>query len=400
MTATNSALDFLTETATDDPGQTCAKSELVSSKRTATRALAAFLWNVKYGFSVSKPRRTARIVRNLFNVRFRGKRPCRTIDICVTFNCNLRCEHCFSEAFKVSHNNRRQPPLTLDEYAKLGREVDELGFFAVTFTGGEPIVRNDLFEIIERFDPGSKFISIGTNGTLWTDALLRRAKQAGVDCLYVSIDDLDPAVHDRFRGKRGTLQKAFWTIEHARKVGLKIAVNTTLTKNGLYSRNFRDIIHWARDQGVLLMLNLACPAGNWRHRKELYFSEEDTDALAQLLLKHSHVRIDYEGNYREWGCPAFKERFYITATGDVLPCPFIHVSFGNIRDLSLSEIRDRGLQTTHFRDYKPVCLAAQDQRFLHKYLFPIQDQDVLPADFRDVFDGADDWVSSKVERFE
>jgi len=221
---------------------------------------------------------------------------------------------------------------------------------------------------------------------------LREAKRSGVDCLYVSIDDLNPEVHDRFRGKLGTLSKAMWTVKHALSIGLKVAINTTLTREGLYSQSFRDIIEWTRSRHVLLLLNLACPAGEWRHREELYFKDEDTEALANLLLKHPHVRIDYEGNYHQWGCPAFKERFYVTATGDVIPCPFIHISFGNFLKTPLSEIRELGLRTSHFNDYKPICLAAQDRSFIRKYLFPIQDRALLPADYRDVFSHPKDWV--------
>lgn len=361
--------------------------ELTSSRRTARRAATSFLWNLRYGLNLRKPRRLARIARNYYRLYALGRQPCRTIDVSVTFDCNLTCEHCFSEAFRESQHRRGMKLLTLDQYATLAGQIDELGFFGVTFTGGEPTLRKDLFDIIRLFDPGSKFISIGTNGTLWDMDRLRQARKTGVDCLYVSIDSLDAATHDRFRGLPGTLEKAIWTIDHARKAGLQTAVNTTLTHEGLYGRDFADLIEWTQRRGVLLLLNLASPTGRWRHHEELYFTEADTKHLADVLLRHPHVRIDYEGNYRQWGCPAFKERFYVTATGEVIPCPFIHVSFGNFLQTPLKEIRRKGLEIPHFQEYRRLCPAAQDIPFIKQYLLPVQDQEFLPTDYRNVFGG-------------
>ncbi|MCP5108283.1 MAG: radical SAM protein, partial [bacterium] len=228
--------------------------------------------------------------------------------------------------------------------------------------------------------PQKVWIACATNGTLSGIDKLREAKKAGLDCLYVSIDSLDPARHDTFRGDAaGTLEKALATIENAVSIGLKAAINTTITRQDVYGTNFKEIINFGKKHRLLVLLNLAAPAGKWTNHEELYFRYEDTAQLLKILRENPHVRTDMEANYLKWGCPSFKERLYITAFGDVIPCPFIHISFGNIRTESLDTIIKKALKIPEFKNYEPLCLASQDREFIRKYIFPTFDYEKKPV---------------------
>jgi len=261
-----------------------------------------------------------------------------------------------------------------------------MGFTSFTITGGEPFIHPGIFDIIRSLNPSKVWIACATNGTLSTLPALKEAKKAGLDCVYVSIDSMDASRHDSFRGETsGTFDKAMSTIENALSIGLKVAVNTTITRNDLESDNFRDIISFARNRRLLVLLNLAAPAGKWIGHDELYFNHDDTRKLMEILRDNPHVRTDMEANYLEWGCPSFKERLYITSNGEVLPCPFIHISFGNIRDEALKDIIKKALDFPVFKYYQPLCLASQDMDFIRDYIKPFWDSEIKPVSYEKVF---------------
>ncbi len=107
--------------------------------------------------------------------------------------------------------------------------------------------------------------------------------------------------------------------------------------------------------------------------------------LETLQKKYPYVRTDFEANYVKKGCGAIKEILYVTPYGDVLPCPYIHISFGNIFDKSLEEIRNTALENKYFKDYWQKCLCATDRQFIDEFLNKISERKVLPVEYTKVF---------------
>lgn len=358
-----------------------------SAEKSASRFLTSFLYNFSYIFNPGKPLMMMRVARNLLAANLlRRPRP-RTLDLNITNQCNLRCEHCFAESFNLKAGT--QPLLGIPDYRRVAAQAINMGFTSFTLTGGEPFVDDRIFDIIRAISPRKVWVACATNGTMTDGETLRKAKTAGLDAIYVSIDSMDPARHDRFRGGvPGTLDRALKTIDLAVEAGLKVAINTTITRFDLKDPNFAGIISFAERRGFLVLLNLAAPAGKWMKREELYFTDEDSLELLGILRRHPHVRTDMEANYLEWGCPSFKERLYITAFGDVLPCPFIHISFGNVRDAPLKDLIAKARRNPWFATYQPLCLASQDLRFIRKYIYRTFGRKTIPVPADEIFGGA------------
>lgn len=290
------------------------------------------------------------------------------VNLSVTTACNLRCQHCFNTKFitGASHANKQQ--LTTEEYCAVVRELRALGVVSFEFQGGEVFLHPGLEQIIQACKPKSSFISIQTNGTLLTEEIALRLKNLGVDQINVSIDSGIPEEHDEFRGQSGTFKKAMKAIDIALQNGFKVFVCTTITHESLYSEGFNKIMEFCVNKGIVLWLLIGIPIGKWSGRLELLIDEKDHAYIESLSAKSNNlVRRDLSPRLFRQGCPSINESFYLTAYGDVLPCPFIHINIGNVREHYISDIINRALEIKKFKTNNPVCLIGQDRDFIADY---------------------------------
>lgn len=213
----------------------------------------------------------------------------------------------------------------------------------------------------------------------------RRLRSWGVDQLNVSLDSFNPEEHDEFRGKHGAWHKTMSGIQEARRNGLNVQMNTTVSKLNLYTPGFAGIIDFCTTHRILLNLVLAAPSGNWDGNKSVLLDRGDMRFVRAIVKSTPWVRQDMDSIQLDRGCPAMKEAIYITPFGDVLCCPFIHISFGNLHDESLPAIRTRALQYNFLGEHAKQCLVAEDGRFIDRYLSKTFGQAHLPADCCDVF---------------
>jgi hypothetical protein len=129
---------------------------------------------------------------------------------------------------------------------------------------------------------------------------------------------------------------------------------------------------------VLLSIGWAVPVGRWNDHEEVLLTDDDLEYLRRLHEKHLHVRTDFEANYFHFGCGAVKERLYLTTSGDVIPCPFLHIRLGNVFREPLASIRRRALQIPAFQGYSRLCLAANDRQFRREHLEPVRASAAAP----------------------
>jgi len=327
---------------------------------------ARFYYNLKYGLPLRKPRLALRIAKAYLDL-FTGKRiPLRYTDLCLNLNCNLSCAHCFKTNFERPEGEGR--PLTVAEWHDVVGQLMELGNIAVGFTGGEPLANPELNDMIRAAYPDQTIIIVNTNGTLLT---LERAKdlyRLGVDVLQISLDSGIPEEHDAFRRMKGAFDRALRGVEFALKAGLKVNIAPTVSHLNLHSAGFKKLVELSRQKGTLLNLSLAAPAGKWNAQTDFLLTEDDSASLNRLIQKESHVRRDFETNYLQQGCGAAKEKLYITTYGDVIPCPYMHISFGNVREESIDRIRNKMLALPDFKSYVPNCLVAENKPFIQDHL--------------------------------
>ena len=132
----------------------------------------------------------------------------------------------------------------------------------------------------------------------------------------------------------------------------------------LHSEDRAKVEALSKKYDTLLNYNLAVPIGFWKGSFDALITREDRKHLNKLMEAYPKSKTDFETNYFVNGCGAIKEKLYINAYGEVMPCPFIQVSFGNIMEEEVETIRDTAFQYKYFKEYEPMCLAAEDKDFI------------------------------------
>ncbi len=148
----------------------------------------------------------------------------------VTRRCNLNCLHCYTD----SHDHAYKDELTTEEGMRLLGDLAAFEVPVVLFSGGEPLMRPDIWTLLNHARILGLRTVLSTNGTLIDERIAERCKEAGVAYIGVSLDGVGE-VNDRFRGKKGAFEAAVRGIESAGKVGIKTGLRLTLTRHTVVS---------------------------------------------------------------------------------------------------------------------------------------------------------------------
>ncbi|HID95326.1 MAG TPA: radical SAM protein [Candidatus Latescibacteria bacterium] len=139
--------------------------------------------------------------------------------------CNLRCKHCYQNAWK-----RLPDELSLEERLDVIDQLDRMNLPLLAFSGGEPLVDREIWRIIEYARSKGIWLSLATNGTLITEEVARRLKEAGINYVEVSVDSAEGAKHDSFRGVPGYWRKTIQGIRNCVKAGLPVGFAPTVSR--------------------------------------------------------------------------------------------------------------------------------------------------------------------------
>lgn len=285
----------------------------------------------------------------------------------LTYRCNERCEHCYLDAGSAP----RVESEAFDDRSELNTSeckevIDEIVSFApeavTILTGGEPLLRRDILDIVRHAASRNLWVVVGTNGVLITERLARTLKDAGVRGLALSLDSLDPAKHDGFRGVRGAWRN---TVDGARvldEVGLPFIVQTTVGKHNV--DQLAELADFAQRELGAKVWNLYFLVTTGRGVFVSDIAPEDYDGvLAQLyeiqrvqqgkMMVNAKCAPHYVKTLFErdpdspflksyaggaGGCPAGTHYMGIRPNGDVTPCPYLPVFGGNLREDRLQDL--------------------------------------------------------------
>ncbi|MFA4858980.1 MAG: SPASM domain-containing protein, partial [Candidatus Margulisiibacteriota bacterium] len=140
-----------------------------------------------------------------------------------------------------------------------------------------------------------------------------------------------------------------------------------VTKQRIRSQEFIEFLEFLNGKGVPVFVTYAKPVGEWEGNYAVLINRDDMDYLRGLEKKYmvfTHLTPSYG---MELGCIAVKRMVSITKYGDVMPCPYIHVSLGNFFEEPLKDIIDRGLNIKFFGKFCDTCFIAEDREFIEKY---------------------------------
>ena len=137
--------------------------------------------------------------------------------------CNLNCPHCYRDASKALPDE-----LTTSEAKAMLQQISEAGFMIMIFSGGEPLLRDDIFELVEHAKGLGLRPVFGTNGTLLNRETVKRLKESGAAAMGISLDSTDAEKHDCFRGVSGSFDKTMEGMKNCREAGLRFQIHTTV----------------------------------------------------------------------------------------------------------------------------------------------------------------------------
>ena len=148
----------------------------------------------------------------------------------LTARCNLKCCHCRAEA----KDNFVAGELSTKEIIEVARDIRAAGDPIMILTGGEPLVRQDFFEIAEACVGMFSRVALATNGTIVDDAMAKRIKDVGIQRVSVSLDGATAATHDQFRGVPGSFEATLRGYDAMARAGLSLQVNATVARHNLH----------------------------------------------------------------------------------------------------------------------------------------------------------------------
>ncbi len=293
----------------------------------------------------------------------------------ITRNCNLSCIHCRASATRGPYTGE----LDTDACLSLLDQINQLGKPIVILTGGEPLLRPDIFEIASYGTQKGLRMVMAPNGTLITEEIAGRMVDSGIKRISISIDGADKKSHDRFRGVDGAYEGALNGIKHAKKAGIDFQINTTITRSNLHQ--IPDILKLAENLGAVAHhIFLLVPTGRGKYivdqeitaeeyEKTLnwFYEQMDTTSLQLKATCAPHYyrilrqRAKKDGKSVTFethgldavtrGCLGGTGFCFISHTGIVQPCGFLHLNCGDVTKQSFADIWDTSDIFLSLRNY-------------------------------------------------
>ncbi|MEG0504189.1 MAG: putative heme d1 biosynthesis radical SAM protein NirJ2 [Raoultibacter sp.] len=266
-----------------------------------------------------------------------------------TNQCNLKCKHCYQDA-----EEQQDRELTTEEGMKMIDEIAKAGFKIMIFSGGEPLMRPDIFDLVAHAASRGLRPVFGSNGTLITEEVAMRLKECGAMAMGISVDSLDPTKHDEFRGLDDAYALTIAGIENCKKAGLPFQLHTTVVD---WNRNeICDITDFAEDIGAIAhYIFFLIPVGRGRYIEETSLRVLENEALLKdIMLKQAEVSIDVKPTCAPQftrvakqlgvetrfsrGCLAGLTYCVIGSEGIVRPCAYMTEEAGDVRETPFDEI--------------------------------------------------------------
>jgi radical SAM protein with 4Fe4S-binding SPASM domain len=283
----------------------------------------------------------------------------------ITYGCNLHCRHCYANAGKPLETE-----LTTAEAKRAIDTLDHASVPIIAFSGGEPLVRNDIFELTRYATEKGIFVALATNGTLITKEKAREMKHAGIQFVQISLDGATAKTHDTFRGTHGMFERTIQGIRNCVHEGLFVNIATTATKYN--SAEIPRIItlceqlkvNWfmiynfiPTGRGEFIAQNDLTPCEREQLLKALWEKLKSGNTVNVLSTAPQFARVALEaerGSNKKiipthfanpsldgqlldlaefiGGCGCGRVYCAIRANGDIEPCVFFPLKIGNIKE--------------------------------------------------------------------
>lgn len=318
-----------------------------------------------------------------------------------TAGCNLECVHC--RRLDVSRQ-RMKSDLTFEQCKAFLYDVRQAGQPIVVLSGGEPLMRSDIFEIAREANALELPVALATNGTLIDPKMADAIVDSGIRRVAISLDGASAKTHDAFRQQKGSFDAALRGFAHLQAKGMSLQINCTITQHNVseISEIYRRVLELGADA---LHFFLLVPVGCGLEIAESHqISAEKYEEILLWIFERSlenrihlkatcaphYFRIVRQQNRQrgiEWkhsregmhslkrGCLAATSICFVSHTGEVFPCGYLPKSAGNVKEEPFSRIWKNSPLFAQFREtdllegkcgvceFKKVCLGCRARAY-------------------------------------
>lgn len=284
--------------------------------------------------------------------------------------CNFSCQHCCEEPYMdrdLMKNTGAKDPrykMTIEDYRRLAKEADEYGIFRYVLTGGEALIMKDLYDLIDALEPYKNLIILDTNGWTFDEEAAIKFADAGGYKAQISLDSYIEEEHDAFRNKPGSYKRVMKAVDAAKKAGLELLLSTCLVRDRVFSEEFKQFSDYCKANEVPLYVTLAKPVGSAREHLEWVCTKRDVDKL-KLLEDEFNIFTHMTPSYGTPGkCITVKGINTVCHDGELVPCPYMDLSIGNVVTESIADVLDRGMRNKWLGPYRDECIIGENFQFI------------------------------------
>lgn len=271
----------------------------------------------------------------------------------VTFRCNSRCKNC-----DIWKKPKSKDEINTVQVKNILKQLAENNVLHISFSGGEPFLRDDLLDLIKFSKTLGMKTSVNTNGWLIDSEVAKEICQSGLDTIYISLDGASSQIHDYIRGVNGSFERALKAVDHIITERLngkpKIFVNTTINKNNV--KDLTKILELSEAREVDgVTMSVVQDFDKYKPEKEMLLNIDYIELLNKQLENikkdYRHLLPHMDEYFNELGvyirepnqlykyrCVAGYATVLIHPNGDVFPCPVAFEKMGNILKNSFAEI--------------------------------------------------------------
>jgi putative heme d1 biosynthesis radical SAM protein NirJ2 len=286
--------------------------------------------------------------------------------------CNMYCDHCYRDA-----GCKADEELSTSEAKTLLDQIAKAGFKIMIFSGGEPLLRADIVELVAHAKSLGLRSVFGTNGTLLTVELAQKLKDAGAMGMGISLDSLDKDKHNTFRKFPNAWEGAVQGMRNCRQVGLPFQIHTTVMDWNQHE--LEAMTDFAVAEGAVAHhFFFLVPTGRAKTiEAESLRARDYEDVLTRIMNKQKEVKIELKPTCApqfmriakqmgmdlrfKRGCLAGTSYCIISPRGKVQPCAYLNIPLGDVRETPFDEIWKNNAVLKELRtlQYKGGCGSCE-----------------------------------------
>ncbi len=283
----------------------------------------------------------------------------------LTNACPQNCQYCYNK-------NRRGKTMDTATIIKLIQDLKEMGVIWLGFTGGEPLLNKDIVKITE--SAGEEVaLKLFTTGCTLTRQLATDLKKAGLMYVSLSLDHWQEEQHDDARRYPGAFRAALKAIDIFKEIGdLHVGVSAVLSREMIRNGQVEEFLEFLISLDIHeAWLSEAKPSIAAYWHEEQIITEDDRKQLCQLqdqYNKAGRITVNYLGHFEgkeHFGCNAGHKMIYIDAFGEVSPCVFTPMTFGNVKEKPIETLFSEMKQCFPSEE---CCFMNKNYKLFQKYM--------------------------------